>query len=140
MMKTIALVLVALVCSLVSTVSAALAQRTVLNVDGEQVSIHRDEYGVPHIFAETRRALFKAYGYVVAQDRLWQLEINRHAARGRLAELLGPGTNPPNGNIVADQTARRLGYTDAELAQQFAALSVAQQEVFTAYVEGINRY
>jgi penicillin G amidase len=113
---------------------------SVLNVDGERVSVYRDEYGVPHIFAETRRALFKAYGYVVAQDRLWQSELNRRAARGRLAEILGPGTNPPNGNLVADQNARRLGYTDAELAQQFAALGVAQQEAFTAYVEGINRY
>jgi penicillin G amidase len=135
MMKTIALVLVALVCSLVSTVSAALAQgTTVLNVDGEQVSIYRDEYGVPHIFADTRRALFKAYGYVVAQDRLWQLEINRRTARGRLAEILG------NAFLAADRNARTLGYTDAELAQQFAALGAAQQEVFTAYAEGINRY
>src|SRR5262245_12361239 len=83
MMKTIALVLVALVCSLVSTVSAALAQRTtVLNVDGERVSVYRDEYGVPHIFAETRRALFKAYGYVVAQDRLWQLATAAPRAGG----------------------------------------------------------
>src|SRR5262245_55258706 len=115
-------------------VSAQQQGMSVLNVDGERVSVYRDEYGVPHIFAETRRALFKAYGYVVAQDRLWQLEINRRAARGRLAEMLGPGA------LVADRTARTLGYTDAELAQQFAAFGAAQQEVFTAYVDGINRY
>jgi penicillin G amidase len=134
-MRSIALVLAALVCSLVSTVSAAVAQgTTVLNTDGEAVSIYRDEYGVPHIFAQARPALFTAYGYVVAQDRLWQLELNRRTARGRLAEILGPGM------LQADRNARTLGYTDAELAQQFAALSKAQQEVFTAYVAGINRY
>jgi penicillin amidase len=133
--STIALVLAALVCSLVSTVSAAVAQgTTILNTNREEVSIYRDEYGVPHIFARSRPALFTAYGYVVAQDRLWQLETNRRSARGRLAEILGPGSLP------ADRNARTLGYTDAELGQQFAALSKAQQDVFTAYVAGINRY
>jgi penicillin G amidase len=138
-MRTIALVHAALVCSLVSTVSAAVAQgTTVLNTHGEAVSIHRDQYGVPHIFARTRPALFTAYGYVVAQDRLWQLELNRRAARGRMAEIFGPGER--DSILNADRRARTLGYTEAELAQQFGALSKAQQEVFTAYVAGINRY
>src|SRR3972149_7557736 len=64
---------------------------TYLDVDGEQVRIYRDAFGVPHIFAETNRGLFETYGYRVAQDRLWQLELNRRAARGRLAEIFGPG-------------------------------------------------
>src|SRR5262249_12098445 len=49
---------------------------TVLDVDGDLVRTHRDAFAVPHIFAETRRGLFVAYGYAVAQDRLWQLEVN----------------------------------------------------------------
>src|SRR5262245_29548983 len=134
MMKSISVVLVTLGCLLVSTLSGLAQGTTVLTVDGEQVAIYRDEYGVPHIFADTRRALFKAYGYVVAQDRLWQLEVNRRAARGRLAEIFGSSV------LAADRLARILGYTDAELAQQFAALPLAQQEVFTSYVAGINRY
>ena len=44
---------------------------TTLDVSGEQVRIYRDEFGVPHIFAETNRGLFEAYGYTVAEDRLW---------------------------------------------------------------------
>jgi len=107
---------------------------TTLLVNGEAVQIYRDDYWVPHIFAETNRGLFTAYGYTVAQDRLWQLEANRRAARGRLAEIFG------SSSLVADRSARTLGYTDAELDQQFARLSSAEQEVYSAYVDGINRY
>jgi len=49
---------------------------------GEEVVIGRDEYGVPQVFAETNKGLFTGYGYAVAQDRLWQLELFRHAAQG----------------------------------------------------------
>src|SRR6266540_982723 len=41
---------------------------TVINVDGEKVVIARDEYGVPHVFADTNKALFTGYGYAVAED------------------------------------------------------------------------
>lgn len=105
-----------------------------LTVNGEAVKIYRDEFGVPHIFAKTNRGLFEAYGYAVAQDRLWQLELNRRAARGRLAEIFGPAALP------SDQFARVTGYTDAELDAQFASLNVEEQEIFNAYVGGINRY
>ena len=44
---------------------------TTLTVDGETATIFRDEFGVPHIFAETNQALFEAYGFTVAEDRLW---------------------------------------------------------------------
>src|SRR5260370_16335545 len=63
---------------------------TTLDVNGEQVTIYRDERGVPHIFADTNYGLFVGFGYAVAQDRLWQLELFRRAAYGRLAEVLGP--------------------------------------------------
>jgi Penicillin amidase len=57
---------------------------TNLDVDGEQVRIYRDEYGVPHIFAETNKGLFQGYGYAIAQDRLWQLELARPPQRRRI--------------------------------------------------------
>ena len=107
---------------------------TTLLVGGEAVQIYRDEFWVPHIFAETNKSLFTAYGYTVAQDRLWQLEVNRRAARGRLAEIFGPSS------LAADRAARTEGYTQPELDQQFARLSAAEQEIFSAYVDGINRY
>src|ERR1700687_3387843 len=105
-----------------------------LDVDGEEAIIERDSFGVPHIFAPTNRSLFVAYGYAVAQDRLWQLELNRRAARGRLSEIFGASTVP------ADSVARVVGYTDEELDDQFAQLPADAQGIFTAYRDGINRY
>lgn len=105
------------------------------NLQGDEVRIYRDECGVPHIFAETNRGLFEAFGYAVAQDRLWQLEINRRSARGRSAEILGPGTA-----VASDQGARIRGLTDAELDARFAALNAEEQKIISAYVDGINRY
>ena len=61
---------------------------TTLDVDGVKARIYRDEWGIPHVFAPTNRALFEAYGYTVAEDRLWQLELDRRAARGTLAEVM----------------------------------------------------
>src|SRR5262245_20784144 len=62
---------------------------TQFTVDGDLVRIYRDDFGVPHVFAETNRALFAGFGYTVAEDRLWQLELFRRAAYGQLAEILG---------------------------------------------------
>jgi penicillin amidase len=107
---------------------------TTLLVGGEAVEIYRDEFAVPHIFAESTAAVFEAYGYTVAQDRLWQLELNRRAARGRLAEVFGAGS------LNSDIFVRTTGYTDSELDAQFAALAAPTQQIFTAYARGINRY
>lgn len=121
-----------------SKVQAADTGFTTLDVNGEAVRIYRDDFGIPHIFAETNRGLFEAYGYAVAQDRLWQLELNRRAARGRLAEVFGPGAG--NSFLNADRAARTVGYTDAELDAQFAMLTAEEQGIFDAYLGGINRY
>ena len=110
------------------------ASSITLDVEGKLATIERDDFGIPHIFAPTDRSLFVAYGYAVAQDRLWQLELNRRAARGRLAEVFGSMT------LDADRAARTVGYTDEELDDQFALLSKNGQEIFAAYRDGINRY
>ncbi|HEX6624997.1 MAG TPA: penicillin acylase family protein, partial [Pyrinomonadaceae bacterium] len=137
-MTATVLALAAAVLNLSSTARAADAGFTTLDVNGEAVRIYRDDFGTPHIFAETNRGLFEAYGYTVAQDRLWQLELNRRAARGRLAEVFGPGAG--NSFLNADRAARTTGYTGAELDAQFAMLTAEEQEIFDAYLGGINRY
>ena len=96
--------------------------------------IYRDEWGIPHIFAPTNRALFEAYGYTVAEDRLFQLEIDRRAARGTLAEVFGPSF------VEADEVARRDGYTDAELDAQIRKRQRRGPGDLQAYLDGINRY
>ena len=103
-----------------------------LVVAGETAYIYRDEYGVPHCFGPTNRALFYASGYAVAQDRLWQLDLFRRTARGTLAEILGTGA------VASDRYERRHGYTEAEYEAIFAQLPAEVQEVFTAYRDGIN--
>jgi penicillin amidase len=114
---------------------AAWAGWTLMDVSGEKVEVFRDDFGRPHIFAATNRGLFTAYGYAVAEDRLWQLELNRRVARGRLAEIFGPGFP-----VLSDSFVRTTGYTDAELDAQFAALDPADQAAYRAYIDGINRY
>ena len=130
----------------VSQPSARADGFTTLHVDGDEVRIYRDEFGVPHIFAETNRGLFKGYGYAIAQDRLWQLELFRHAAQGRLAELLGATTVPSNVQIgqstalAADTNIRTRHYTGTELQEQLALLDAEEAEIFSAYADGINHY
>jgi penicillin amidase len=110
------------------------ASTLILTVDGDAVEIFRDDFGVPHISAETDHGLFVGFGYAVAQDRLWQLEVNRRAARGLLAEILGPSF------LEADMAARTVGYTEAELNDMFDSLPPDVQQRFQAYVDGINLY
>ncbi len=63
----------------------------------EAVEIITDHYGIPHIYANNEDDLYFALGYVHAQDRLWQMELNRRIVAGRLSEIFGP--------IVLDLTA-----------------------------------
>lgn len=74
-----------------------LSRRRFPQVDGNiqlkglnsSVEVLRDRWGIPHIYASNLNDLFFAQGFVHAQDRLWQMELNRHTAQGRLSELFG---------------------------------------------------
>ena len=63
-----------------------------LDVPGlrETVEVIRDQWGIPHIYAQNDDDLFLAQGYVMAQDRLWQMEMWRRWHEGRLSEIFGP--------------------------------------------------
>ena len=76
----------------------------VSGLDGE-VEIIRDRWGVPHIYASTERDLFFAQGFTHAQDRIWQMDLNRRTAAGRLSEIVGGAL------IETDTIARTLGFT-----------------------------
>ena len=74
-----------------------LGKRRLPKIDGEliipglskPVEIHRDKNGIPHIQASNDHDLYFANGFVHAQDRLWQMELNRRVAKGTLSELFG---------------------------------------------------
>ena len=102
--------------------------------DGTPVTIHRDEYGVPHIFAESETGVFFGQGYAVAEDRLLQLEFNRRGAEGRLSEVLG------SAYLDWDRYSRIISYTQAEKQAQYSQLSEGIQNIAESYSAGINTY
>lgn len=77
--------------------------------------------------------MFEAMGYAVATDRLWQTELYRRQARGRLAELFGSSSLP------TDIFMRTIGYTEDELSQGFLSLNQDTQDMVNGYVQGFNR-
>jgi penicillin amidase len=68
------------------------------------VTVVRDRWGIPHIYASNLHDLLFAHGYVHAQDRFWQMEFQRRIGSGRLAEVLGEGA------LSRDRFIRTLGW------------------------------
>jgi len=95
--------------------------------------VYRDRFGVPHIFAANDIDLFKAAGYVTAQDRLWQLDFTRRIALGRLSEILGETT------LEQDKFLRLIGF--GRIAEEiWPQLSPESRAVYQAYADGINAF
>lgn len=97
------------------------------------VEVWRDSLGVPHIWAEGMGDMLFAQGYVHAQDRLWQMELLRRTAEGRLAEILGAALLP------TDRYLRTVGLWEAA-GRAEAELSDDLREWFDAYCEGVNAW
>lgn len=100
---------------------------------GAPVTVIRDERGIPHIEAQTELDLFRAQGYVTAQDRLWEMDLTRRAVAGRLAEVMGEGM------LSTDQFFRTLILRRAAEAS-VPELSAETRELLTAYAEGVNAF
>jgi penicillin amidase len=104
-----------------------------LSLLSQPVTVYRDEYGVPHLFAEKEDDLWRAAGYVAAQDRLWQMDLNRRAVRGTLSEIFGDAT------LAQDKFLRTWGFH--RLAKRLAEnLSSESRRALTAYAEGVNQF
>lgn len=97
----------------------------------EPVEIKRDPHGYVRIEATSVRDAVFAQGFVHAQDRLWQMELNRRVGSGRLAELFGPLALP------ADTFTRRLGLRRAAQSD-LENLLPAESELLEAYAAGVN--
>jgi penicillin amidase len=95
------------------------------------VQILRDNWGVPHIYANNIQDLFFSQGFVHAQDRLWQMEFNRRLVAGRLAEILGEVAVPLD-RWIRTLTMRRVAEYEVNLLPE-ETLSCLQ-----AYANGIN--
>ena len=109
------------------------------------VTVYRDdEFGVPHIYADSLNTASYALGYVSAEDRLWEMDVFRHAARGTLTEFIG--NDSEDGYLNMDITTRREGYTEEEVQKMYDDLDdkfpngKKVQDGLQAYTDGINAY
>jgi penicillin amidase len=99
----------------------------------QPVELTRDENGVAVVNARTDRDAFFAIGFAHAQDRMWQLELERRIAAGRLSEVFGRSA------ISQDAWMRALGLYEAA-EQSWSRLSPEAQASLTAYAAGINAW
>jgi len=97
----------------------------------QAVTVLRDPWGIPHIYAETQADLFFAQGFVAAQDRLWQMDLWRRQGEGKLAEILGPNA------IERDRFARLLRYR-GDLKAEYESYAPDARQIIEAFVRGVN--
>ena len=100
---------------------------------GAPVRVVRDRWGVPHLYAQSAPDLFVAQGFVQAQDRLFQMDLWRRSAQGRLAEVLGPNF------IERDAMTRRVQYR-GDLDAEWASYGPDARAIATAFVRGVNAW
>ncbi len=98
------------------------------------VEIIRDQQGIPHIFAKNDDDLFFAQGYVMAQDRLWQLEMWRRWREGRLAEVFGPKA------VDYDARTRLMMFRGPWDDKEWSSYHPDAERLFTAWANGLNAY
>jgi penicillin amidase len=99
----------------------------------QAVSIERDDWGIPHVFAESDEDLFYGFGYATAQDRLFQLDYLRRRALGRLSQVLGPE------GLELDLVARTVGLP-LIAEQEWNSLPDEARRLVTAFSNGINAH
>jgi penicillin amidase len=106
-----------------------------LGLDGlfAPVRIVRDRWGIPHIYAQNERDLFFAQGFVQAQDRLFQMDLWRRSAQGRLSEVLGLNF------VERDAATRRVQYR-GEMAAEWASYGPGVKPIAEAFVRGVNAW
>ncbi len=97
------------------------------------VEVLRDTFGIPHIYAQNEEDLYRVTGYVMARDRLWQMDLLRHVAQGRLSEILGEDM------VSTDQLFRSLRIEEKSrlIMERTEPEIMACIEAFT---EGVNQY
>lgn len=95
------------------------------------VEVLRDRWGIAHVYAQTVDDLFFAQGFVAAQDRLWQMEVWRRIAEGRLAEVAGPDY------VARDTFARLLAYR-GDMEAEWRSYAPDARRLIEAFVRGVN--
>jgi penicillin amidase len=118
------------------------ARASLATIDGQltvaglkqPVTIVRDQQGIPHIYAQSDDDLFFAQGYVMAQDRLWQLEMWRRWHEGRLAEVFGPKA------YDYDARTRLMMFRGPWDEAEWKSYHPDAERLFTAWANGLNAW
>ncbi len=108
-----------------------------LTILEEEVDVHYDEFGIPHIYAQDIGDAYKALGYVHAKDRLWQMDLIRRIAPGRLSELFGEAMLE-NDKFFRTVSLAEQSKMEAERFQKEAKGDL--RKLVMGYVEGVNAY
>lgn len=106
-----------------------------VNISGitSDVKVYTDDYGVPHILASNESDMYFALGYMHARDRLWQMDLMRRVAEGRLAEILGSAV------LDYDKLFRTIGINKTAF-RLYETASPKTREILNAYSNGVNKF
>ncbi|WP_242454152.1 penicillin acylase family protein [Bailinhaonella thermotolerans] len=135
------LVLLLVLALLLAGVVVWSVRRAFPQLDGElkapglsaNVSVYRDKYGVPHLYADTPEDLFFAQGFVHAQDRFWEMDFRRKTTAGRLSELFGKAT------LDTDKVIRTMGWRRVA-EQELSILNPRTRAYLDRYAAGVNAW
>ncbi|MBA4500966.1 penicillin acylase family protein [Marinobacterium sp. 3-1745] len=116
-----------------TALSAAILTALPLYADAGEITIKRDTWGVPHVYADTTHDLFYGYGHSVAQDRLYQMEISKRSTQGRMAEILGT-------DYVEYDKKIRTNYDPLSIQRQIDALDTDDRAILDGYAKGMNAW
>jgi penicillin G amidase len=97
------------------------------------VTVYRDRWGVPQIYADDADDLMRAQGYVHAQDRFWEMDFRRHVTAGRLSELFGRTT------LDTDKVVRTMGWRRVA-EQELPLLRPDTRRYLESYAQGVNAW
>ncbi|KRF28576.1 penicillin acylase family protein [Phycicoccus sp. Soil802] len=134
-------VLLVVVLGIVAVLAVTWVRRPFPTTEGQiqvpglsgKVSVLRDDRGIPQIYADSSDDLFRAEGFVHAQDRFFEMDLRRHITAGRLSELVGEG------GLETDRVIRTLGWRRVAEAE-LPTLKPETRRYLQAYADGVNAY
>jgi len=135
------MVLVVIALVVATVVGVSLVRRSFPQTDGQltvsgltsKVTVLRDDRGVPQIYADNPQDLFRAQGYVAAQDRFFEMDLRRHLTAGRLSEMVGQD------GVQSDRLIRTMGWRRVAEAE-LPTLAASTRQYLQAYADGVNAY
>ena len=107
------------------------ASTTFAVTKGPVVHIKRDNFGVPHVYSNTVYGLFYGYGYAIATDRLFQMEMSKRSVEGTVSEVLGI-------EYAEFDKGVRSNYRPASIMDQYQVLEDKYKDIFDGYAAGMN--